>query len=503
MREGKEMRELLGEKDKRRLCLFETIALFPGITIDELASKLNLSTIQVQTDIGFYHGELDPVKIVVQKNKECYLDIPSEASIKLVYRFLLKNNLNFRVLESVFLNKYESYEQLAKELFISQATLKRALTMINQELKPYEMKIKSRPLGIYGKEENIRGFYSFYFQECYPDLMYPFDPAAIKIAESLIDTFIQEFSNDKNNFASRNRLRLQVVVALYREQRGYVGKGATTLQPMIQKRIANSIQRFKYKEIFQLYVGTPLSETVYQSLFHHFFNDHFAFSEEDFKERLVKQPENQDLFQGVEELITGVSRELALPVENLNAFTLKIYNVLAITYQMTITPYVLHQNREAFTLLSVPLNGKILRTVKELFYQYLPEVAQRNEAYFYEVFYLLIIHWPDFYELLIQAIPACKIGLFFISDLEHMSYVKSHLIFLYGKKIEVDILSVNELRELPSACKDKDVLLCNFILDDHVKLPIPHVSIVDVLSQDDTDRIEKIIDRIYYRNMHE
>lgn len=47
------MRELLGEKDNRRLHLIENIYLKPGIDLSDLADSLGYSIMQTQIDIGF------------------------------------------------------------------------------------------------------------------------------------------------------------------------------------------------------------------------------------------------------------------------------------------------------------------------------------------------------------------------------------------------------------------------------------------------------------------
>ena len=47
------MRELLGEKDNRRLHLIENIYLKPGIDLSDLEDSLGYSIMQTQIDIGF------------------------------------------------------------------------------------------------------------------------------------------------------------------------------------------------------------------------------------------------------------------------------------------------------------------------------------------------------------------------------------------------------------------------------------------------------------------
>ena len=110
------MRELLGEKDNRRLHLIENIYLKSGIDLSDLADSLGYSIMQTQIDIGFLNDLIDPLYIEVTRDKKCFLEIPEALSTRVIYSRLLASNINFKVLESLLLNDFATYDQMAESL---------------------------------------------------------------------------------------------------------------------------------------------------------------------------------------------------------------------------------------------------------------------------------------------------------------------------------------------------------------------------------------------------
>lgn len=495
------MRELLGEKDRRRLELVEKIYLNPGITIDELSETLFLTAIQLQTDLGFLQHPLAPIEIEVNRSRQCFLKIPATLSIKHVYRVFLENSLVFRLLEAIFFHEYENYDKLATELFVSQATLKRAIAFANRCFDPHDIRIKSRPVRLEGDEINIRAFFNFYFQERYPDDDYPFAEIEKNLVSELADLFIRRLPEHKQNYASRNRLNLYLLVSLIREKQHHVPLQVNYLTEIQKHRLADELASFVGKQKFEHYFKLKLTPELYLRLFRQYLNSGYAFSASDYSERISENPQNRQLYDGVYRVVSELSRQLDIPVLEMNELVLKIYNVLSTTAKLTITPYILFPNRKSFLLLSRHLQEAVQQQTRQLFNHYLPAVAERNQAYFYEFFYLLVTHWPDFYHYLIQLTPPCRVGLFFNSDVEHMTYMKAHLQFLFGEKITVEILNLQTVEELTNASAAFDLIVINFVLPARVPLATRYISVIDVLSQDDVSKIGRVVNEQYYHNM--
>ncbi|TLG80184.1 helix-turn-helix domain-containing protein [Vagococcus zengguangii] len=495
------MRELLGDKDNRRLQLVETIYLNPGISLDELANKFTLTTMQIQIDIGFLNKPLAPLEIEITKDKKCYLRIPQHLSTKIIYQVFLENNINFKLLEAILYKEYDHYEELASELFISQATLKRVISFINDCFKPHGVSIKSRPVRIVGDEANIREFYLFYLQERYPNDQYPFDKRIDVFSKELVNLFIEKFPADKFNYASKMRMTRYVAVSLLRETKRHEVKHGE-IPKDLENLVTDEIERYTNKEKFEYVFKMSLTPELYQGLFLQYINYRHAFSNRDYHERIALVSDNRIIYEGLKTTVESIGEQFDITLTHPENLLLRLYNVMSLGAHLTITPYVIYPNRKIFLLFSQSLKATILEQSKTSFMQHVPMVAERNDAYFYEFLYLLVTHWPDFYQKIIYQVPPCEVGLFFNSDVEHMHYMKANLSFLYGDKIKVTVIDSEELESLPEKSRMLDLLIINFILPEKITLNLPYVSVVDGLSEDENKQIRNLIDKIYYDKMY-
>ncbi|MGX6961448.1 helix-turn-helix domain-containing protein [Vagococcus xieshaowenii] len=495
------MRELLGDKDNRRLQVIEAIYLNPGMSIEQIADKLTLTSMQVQIDIGFLNKPLTPLEIEVTKDKKCFLHIPQHLSSKVIYQVFLEHNLNFKLLEAILYKEYEHYEELANELFISQATLKRTISFVNGCFKPHGISIKSRPVRIEGNEANIRAFYLFYLQERYPDDQYPFEERIQIFSKDLVNLFIEKFPSDMFNYASKTRMKRYVAVSLLRETKHHEFEHEA-IPKDLEDLVEDEINRYVNKEKFEYIFKMPLTPQLYQGLFLQYINYRHAFSIRDYRERISLVSENHEIFEGIKQTVEAISQQFDITLSNKDSLLIRLYNVMSIGAHLTITPYVIYPNRKIFLLFSQSLKATILDTSKALFNQYIPMVAGQNEAYFYEFLYLLVTHWPNFYQKITNQVSPCHVGLFFNSDVEHMYYTKANLEFIFGKKINVTIIESDSLEELSEKSNRVDLLIINFILPELIKLEVPYVSVVDGLGENENRQILHLIDTIYYDNMY-
>ena len=496
------MRELLSKKDLRRLELVETIFLNQGITLEELTEQLLLNKVQVQTDIGFLGPIVSPLQLEITKENRCYLEIPEQYSIRYVYQVLLKESLAFRLLEEIFLESYENYDLLAEKLYISKATLKRTILALNAGLKPYEMTISARPVRLEGHERNIRAFYYFYFQERYPDHFLPIARNIQGLLDPLLATFQQTFMKRQADFAHNSRIRMQLFVSMMREKFGYSVTSHYLLDQATETKIKAIIAELnlttKMQEIFE----QELTVDLYKRFFYRYLEGMYSFNLFDFTDSKSQQPSTKAIFTNVQKMIQTISQLIDIPVQNIEELTLRIYNVIALTSDITIPPYILFQNRKTFLSLSRHLPASFVAEAQTIFKEYLPSVEARNSAYFDEIFYLLTIYWPAFYEYLVTTVEPCKIGLFLDSDEGHRQYVKERLDFLFGKKIEVTIYQTETLVSIEDYAQEVDFFVMNFIFPEKLLLSKDYLCVSDVITNEDMRKLEKKIDTIYYRHLN-
>lgn len=496
------MRELLGEKDNRRLNIIEEISLTPGISLEYLCRQFYLTENQIQIDLDFLIRFILPLKIEITKDKKLYLHIPQHLSPKIIYQRFLENNINFKLLELILYKEYRHYEDLANDLFVSLATLKRVIRFINESFEPYGMSIKSRPLRITGNESNIRAFYLFYLQERYLDDIYPFSSKITTYSKELVTLFIDKFPDDTFNYASKMRMMRYISVSLLRETMKH-NIVHTDIPKELEKIVEYELEIYQNRKSFESTFKMNLTPQLYQRLFFQYINSRHAFSQRDYNDRISKIPENHEIYEGLKTTIQEISHEFNLELKDFDKLLLRLYNTISLGKNITITPYIIYPNRKIFLLFNQALHGNIVKQFRKIFAVNLPMIDQKNKNIFYEFLYLLVTHWPNFYKMILCKAFPCKIGLFFNSDIEHMYYMKEHLSFLYGDKVNINLIDTDTLDTLNDKIKDLDLLIINFILPKKLSLEIPHICIVDGFSEEENKKIKHLIDNIYYGYLYD
>lgn len=494
------MRELLGDKDNRRLHLVESIYLKPGIEIDLLANTLDFSVMQTQLDIAFLNELIAPLSIEVSKDRRCTLNIPESLSTRVIYSRVLASNINFKVLEALYLNNYETYDQIAESLYISVATLKRVITYINMCFKNHDICIKSRPLRIEGNENNIRAFFLFYINERYIDDAINLPVSIRSFAEELSDHYLRKFPEIAQSYSSSRRLKHYVSVALLRETKAKNSSSETLVSPELLELVQQDIESYKNSTLFRQVFKIELNETVYTRIFSYYLNDYRAFSIRDLNERVLKRPENNELYKKIGLVIDRISTAFGIPVPNRVFLYYKLYNLLIISKRISITPYVIYPNRKIFLLFNKAIPRDILEKARKMYASVLDSVVDRNEAYFYEFIYILVTHWEGFYTAVSEKFKPCRISLFFNSDVEHMRYMKEDLLFQLGNKATVDILTVARLNDLKEASASYDMLIVNFLIPKTLEISTRVISVTDALWTDKLQQIQNVVNETYYNN---
>lgn len=494
------MRELLGEKDNRRLHLIENIYLKPGIELSDLADSLGYSIMQTQIDIGFLNELIDPLYIEVTRDKKCFLEIPEALSTRVIYSRLLASNINFKVLESMLLNDFATYDQMAESLYISVATLKRVINFINDCFQKHDVYIKTRPLRIEGNENNIRAFFLFYLNERYIDDELSLPMSIQTFASELSDHYLRKFPKDTHNYSSVRRLKMYVSVSLLRETKAknlnmqdlYSG----SLKELIEIDVASYKNALLFKQVFKF----DLNSEVYTRLFSYYLNDYRAFSIRDLNERVLKSNINKELYNQIIKVIKNISATFNIPIPNEDYLYYKLYNLMIVSKRISITPYAIYPNRKIFLLFNKSIPKDILNEARTIYNDVFSEIMNRNEAYFYEFIYILVTHWEGFYKTVSSQATPCKIALFFNSDMEHMRYMQDELKFQFNHKVKVELLDIQNLKELEAASKAYDLLIVNFVIPQWLTIHTKVISVTDALWTDKQIQIQNVINATFYNS---
>ncbi|MEY8446175.1 helix-turn-helix domain-containing protein [Enterococcus ratti] len=136
------MLDILSKKMKRQLLLLEL--LFEGETyrFQDLEHRLNCSSKTLRNDLMDIDSYAKEIKIHTDRENGIFAEIAPHVTEEYIYRIIMNEAIEYHFLESIVLNKYTNYLELAEKLFISESTLRRMVNRINFALKPYHLRIR-------------------------------------------------------------------------------------------------------------------------------------------------------------------------------------------------------------------------------------------------------------------------------------------------------------------------------------------------------------------------
>lgn len=119
-------------------------------------------------DLADLNSIISPCEIIKTANLEYFLHFPNNTNIEYVYSCFLQVAPEFRLLQQLIFNTYPSTEALAEALYVSNSTVKRMITRINQILlEKFSFKIQTSPLTFSGDETKIINFFIAFLKESY------------------------------------------------------------------------------------------------------------------------------------------------------------------------------------------------------------------------------------------------------------------------------------------------------------------------------------------------
>lgn len=219
----------------------------------QLQSNLNISAFMLDRQLSelkilLKEMEID-ISIIDKKNgTNNYISVVKgdNANVTLIYSYLLRSSLNYKILKFVFLKGNYSIEKLSMLTYVSQATLYRNINEINTILKDYSLKLESGK--IHGDEVQICSFYYqlFFAAESYDNLL--------KLEDSFnnknIISGIEKIINIKIN--PLDRLRLLLWIEIMKRRRSANNTHFHLPEQIVDEAKKNSIY-IKFRENYYRY----------------------------------------------------------------------------------------------------------------------------------------------------------------------------------------------------------------------------------------------------------
>ncbi|ENZ5681307.1 helix-turn-helix domain-containing protein [Enterococcus hirae] len=218
------MREILDGRLRRQLNILEILWNTEWITTAELAEKIDSSEKTIRNDLSQVNEMIEPLSIETSFRAGIILKKDITTPKSFIYSKILEKSLEYTLLETIFLGKVTSKEELSDLLYISETQVSRVINRINQEIRFFDFQITNQ-IKIIGNEGNIKDFFSVYFSEKYhlPEKLIQKEER--NLISEIIDIFIKEntiwaiVNNDHHLFLGN--LKFQLYVCFTRLKQGY------------------------------------------------------------------------------------------------------------------------------------------------------------------------------------------------------------------------------------------------------------------------------------------
>lgn len=421
---GKRMRELLSTQDKRHLIILETLYKKNDISYKELAELLNASINTVVQDIKIINKQITPFHISFHpQEKTLSLKKPTNASIDFIYSNILKNSLEFKILELIFFEEFSFLEDYADTLFISLSTLKRVITKMNKILQKKEIQITTNPIQLVGNEKEIYMMILMLFREKYIDYRYPFEEKDSLTLSILVNDIAGE-ETDFWNYQDIERLKLSILVSLVRIQNNHyleIDYDNIELNKYQMNLLNYPLYRFYFKSVFHI----ELTKKNLIELFFPFLPTNFATSFDDLM-TLCKQDSNKEaeltsLINLLEDIASSLN--MTLPLENKQKLILDLFNIRLLGIS---EDFLLHNTKQEFVTKLKKDAPVVFHFLKTKFAEN-PFVSQLNDYGKIHFTYMLITHWDGLFIKIQSSLPIFHIGVLMNSDKEHSHFITQML----------------------------------------------------------------------------
>lgn len=445
---GAGMRSVLSKRDLRQLEFLELLMNCGPVALSRISEETNYPIRTLSADIKQMNAYLWPIQVVTGA-EGVTLEIPPGSSIREAYSLLLRQSREYQLISYLFFNEGKTQEEIAEDLFIGVSTLRRMIGAMNHALQSRDMHIHSAPFRVEGDESRISQLYIGLFSEL------SYDGGSLITArerETLVELCagMTEEIGMKLNYPDLIRITIWVYVRLGRIKHGHHTNYAKEEAAYFQsKLIENAALCEKFYSVF----GVPLTNELLFELFRLFLRKGFAKNYGHMQAIAAASSVHRLLLAGIDELIGRVAKSLEISSKDTAPLRLDLFNITQFADQPT---HILYCKEKVFTEGFMRSHGAIAPIIRKNIETVL---GQASSSAMYEIFYLLVTHWPSLIEKLKKEAPGITIGLLFDSDIEHAQMI-ADIIRQYSKvSLQIMIPELEDMNPVSMLCKGIDLLV--------------------------------------------
>ena len=488
---------MLSDTTLRKLHLIEYLDLLTH-PIDErqLAEDLAVSRRTLMHDIQQINNDYDFL-MIYKTHQGVYLEYANGANLRSIYRYLLKSEPAFKLLDWIFRHKEPLIEQAEGDLFTSQSTIYRLVNKLNEQLDKYHISIKYPNLAFEGKEVDIRFFFAQFYSEISGYNEWPFQRIDIDaLKEFLISSY--SIAGAQLNYPTLRFLLFSLSVNIVRLRQGHrIFVETNAFDIVYQEFLKMPDQVDRMQELAQQ-LGFELTLNNIKQLF-------IAYAKEAFELPSIKETINETAIESVRQsteylaqIIHQLSDKYYVPIEDVAELAGYLHNTAHLFKWETETFNILYPYLPNFIDRAYYYIGDFVTEAQQSLHDYIEAMELDSSEMMHNLLvYDLITHWPNLIKYLYtNQLRHIHCAVISDDDIHHAAFI-------------VDVLNMNKRpyvhyhiyreREIDSYTLDNspyDVIITTF--------PIPPLQYKPVCSihRFPTEKDLQLIDQTIYSLMN-
>ncbi|EOH89582.1 helix-turn-helix domain-containing protein [Enterococcus villorum] len=481
------MREILDGRLKRQLNILEILWESEWITTAELAEKIDSSEKTIRNDFSQVNEMIAPLSIETSFRAGIILKKDLATPKSFIYSKILEKSLEYTLLETIFLGKARSKEELSDMLYISETQVSRVINRINQEVRFFDFQITNH-IEIIGNEGNIRDFFAIYFSEKYhlPEKL--IQKEEINLISDIIEIFIKEntvwaiVNNDNHLFLGN--IKFQLFVCLTRLKQGY--KMEPNEITFSFTHLVN--EKTMIEKIHNIFEIKDVNEETLQQLFYEFYqpiNPTMRFSSEGI------EIDSVSIKKQIGQVITLLEKQFNLLCENRDKLIHDIYWTTMSTVRPT---YILYDKKKDFFDNTLRISPDLVTALRDEFFDIYFSLGNPFFSYLDEMIhqsiFKLLTSWSELWVQVRKSKTSINVALLLDSSYDHMRMLKEEIQFYFRQNIKIEIINPST-RIQKSYLQKFDCLLTDVYSPDYFGIPT-----IGMSSYLDEDVIDKLVE--YY-----
>lgn len=447
------------------------------ITINTLSEQTNTSNRSIKNYLEELKETMSEIGGDFESSSEgVNFKIPIHIGIDYFQKQLIRESIGFKLLEKVFFVENLTNNELVNELYISQSTLNRLATTINEGLHPYGLRLETSPYKVVGDEQVIRRFFTTYFVEAYSANEWPFDILKKEIIDCMFPSAV-EYYKTTSEVMNYTFFKFRFAVGLIRNLQGYSVENKfleneylADYYHKLTAELNHNIDHFSFKSLEEknIYVTQLAINQLLTSK--HIFYD-----------RLKHDQNLKKRFEEIEHMIMFLSDNFELPIEDMDNLIVELESELLFFSQNlgNIQPkqYILYPSRD---YLLVDLYQRSYPTFYDLVKYYIlflcknRDFVPKEETLKYLI-YSFISKWKDLTKYLFNRYNTVTLKIYSHLNLRHAENVAESLISDLPTAVKVSILKEPFLNEEIISKYDFDILVSTETLILDIEQPIVYM----------------------------